>query len=74
MAGALLVPRSALVAASVPSVARLAILVVTGSVIYVACCLWRAPEVSSEIRSALGGRRRTTQAVPGPVDAPLERV
>ena len=74
MAGALLVARSALVAASVPSVARLAILVVTGSVVYVACCLWRAPEVSSEIRSALGGRRRTTQAVAGPIDAPLERV
>ena len=74
MAGALLVARSALVAASVPPAARLAILVVLGSVVYVGCCLWRAPEVSSEIRSALGGRRRTAQAVAGTVDAPLERV
>jgi O-antigen/teichoic acid export membrane protein len=74
MAGFLLVARSALVAAGVPSAARLVILVVTGGAVYLACCLWRAPEVSSEIRSAIGGRRRPTQAVTAPIETPLERV
>jgi O-antigen/teichoic acid export membrane protein len=73
MAAFLLVGRSALVAAGVPSAARLGILVVTGSAVYVVSCLWRAPEVSSEIRRAVGRRRRTAPVTTA-IDAPLERV
>ena len=74
MAVLLLVARSALVAADVPAAARLVILVVVGCVVYIVGCLWRAPEVTSEIRVAIGGRRRTPPPVAGPVDPPLERV
>lgn len=74
MAVFLLAARPALVAAGVPSAARLVILVVSGGAVYLLCCLWRAPEVSSEIRRAVGRRGRTTQATGAPIDAPLERV
>lgn len=74
MAAALLLLRSALVAADMPAAARLGILVVAGGVVYVPACLWRAPEVVSEIRVAIGGRRRRSEAVPAALDAPLERV
>ncbi len=70
MAVLLLVVRSALVAADVPSALRLAVLIVAGSAAYVLGCLWRAPEVTSEIRVAIGRRRPEPQ----PVSVPLERV
>src|SRR5687768_14246241 len=53
MAGFLLLARWALLAAGVPAAGRLAILVVSGGGVYVASCLWRAPEVVSEIRIAV---------------------
>ena len=75
MAAALLLLRSALVAVDVPAAARLGILVLAGGVVYVPACLWRAPEVVSEIRVAIGGRHRRPEAVAAaPLDAPFERV
>jgi len=74
MAAFLLVARSALVAADVPAAARLALLVVAGGCVYGLSCVWRAPEVASEIRVAIGRRRPAPQPLSGPIDAPLERV
>jgi O-antigen/teichoic acid export membrane protein len=74
MAGFLLVARSALVVLDVPAAARLVALVAAGGAVYVVACLWRAPEVVSEIRIAIGRRRRPAPPAPAPMDAPLERV
>lgn len=74
MGAFLLVARSALVAADVPAAVRLGLLVLAGGGVYVLSCLWRAPEVASEIRIAIGRRGRARQPVSGPLDAPLERV
>jgi len=74
MAAFLLPLRAALVAAHMPAAARLLILVAAGGVVYIAACLWRAPEITSEIRSALGRRRRSADTLPAAVEAPLERV
>ena len=74
MAAFLLGARPALVAAGVPPPARLVLLVVAGAGVYVASCLWRAPEVTSEIRVAIGRRRPAPASVPATIDAPLERV
>jgi O-antigen/teichoic acid export membrane protein len=74
MAGFLLVARSALVAANVPAGARLALLVVLGGGVYIVACLWRATEVVSEIRIAIGVRRGDAHAASSAIDAPLERV
>jgi len=74
MAAFLLVARSALVAAGVPAPGRLVLLVAGGATVYVASCLWRAPEVTAEIRVALGRTQRPPASVPGSIEAPLERV
>ncbi len=74
MAAFLLLLRTALVTAHVPAAARLLILVAAGGVVYVAACLWRAPDITSEIRSALGRKRRSVDTLPAAVEAPLERV
>jgi O-antigen/teichoic acid export membrane protein len=58
MAAVVLAARLALVAAGVPAGPRLALLVVVGGVVYLACCLWRVPEISREIRSTIAGRRK----------------
>ena len=57
MAAAVLATRMALVAVGVPAAGRLFLLVLVGAVVYVAACLWRAPEVKLEIRVAIGLRR-----------------
>jgi O-antigen/teichoic acid export membrane protein len=57
MAGATFTARTALVTAGVPAAARLVLVVALGAVVYVAVCLWRAPEVTVEIRGALRRRR-----------------
>jgi O-antigen/teichoic acid export membrane protein len=62
MAAAVLAGRAGLVALDVPAAARLVLLVVVGAVAYGAGCLWRAPEISRELRTAISGRRAT--AVP----------
>jgi len=60
MAVALVAGRSALVAAGVPTAARLIILVALGGLLYGGCCLWRAPEITLEVRSAIRHRRQRT--------------
>jgi O-antigen/teichoic acid export membrane protein len=57
MAATLLVTRAALIGAGMPTAARLALLVTLGGVVYTIGCLWRAPEVSLEIRGAVERRR-----------------
>ena len=63
MACVTLAARAALIGAGVPAAARLALVVALGASVYVAGCLWRAPEVTIEVRSALR-RRRPASAVP----------
>jgi hypothetical protein len=72
MAGAVLLARAALLATGVPAAARLALLVLLGVVVFVPCCLWRAPEVTVEIGVVF--RRGGARATPGAAVEPLERV
>jgi O-antigen/teichoic acid export membrane protein len=58
MAAAMLAARGALVATDLPPLPRLALLVFLGGGVYIAGCIWRAPEVTLEIRSAIGRRKR----------------
>jgi O-antigen/teichoic acid export membrane protein len=60
MAVALLLLRAALAAAGAPDLAALVLLVVVGTVVYVAACVWRAPEVTEEVRAVLRRRQRRT--------------
>jgi hypothetical protein len=57
MACATFAARAALVTAGVPPAARLVLVIAVGAVVFVAACLWRAPEVTVEIRGALRRRR-----------------
>jgi O-antigen/teichoic acid export membrane protein len=57
MAVTILLARAGLVALGVPAGARLAILVLLGGTVYAACCLWRAPEITREIRETIIRRR-----------------
>jgi O-antigen/teichoic acid export membrane protein len=66
MALAVLPAREALISAQVPVAIRLAVLIVLGGGAYLAGCLWRAPEVTFEIRNSL--RRRRGKPAPA-VDA-----
>jgi O-antigen/teichoic acid export membrane protein len=66
MAAVLLAVRPALMATGTPTAARLILLIVLGAVAYVAGCLWRAPELTSEIKNAF--RRRTATAI-APIQA-----
>jgi polysaccharide transporter, PST family len=62
MACATLAARAALVTAGLPPAARLVLVIVVGAVVFVAACLWRAPEVTVEIRGALRRRRPAAPA------------
>ena len=62
--------RASLVGAGVPAAASLALLVVAGAAVYVAACLWRAPEITGEIRSALGRTRRPIAPIE-PLEPPV---
>jgi O-antigen/teichoic acid export membrane protein len=53
LAVAVVAAREALLAIGVPTGARLACVVLIGAAAFAAGCLWRAPEVTSEIRTAL---------------------
>lgn len=66
MAATLLVVRPALLAAGTPAALRLVLLVGLGAVVYAAACLWRAPEITSEIKDAI---RRRSPAPITPVGA-----
>jgi O-antigen/teichoic acid export membrane protein len=65
MAAVLLLARERVLADVTPA-ARLALLAVLGALVYVACCAWRAPEVTAEVRAVLQRRRR--------IKAPAEAV
>jgi O-antigen/teichoic acid export membrane protein len=74
MAAGLLAARTVLIAAGAPPGARLVLLVALGGLIYVGCCLWRAPEITLEIRRAISHRRErtaprveTVEAGPSPI-------
>ena len=62
MAAALLPAREALLGAGLGAGSRLALLVALGSAVYVAGCLWRAPEVTLEVRRGLRRRARARTA------------
>lgn len=69
MTVALVLARLALREQGVGPGARLAILVIFGAAVFVAACLWRAPELLEEARLL---RRRRTRAEPLAPAAPLE--
>jgi O-antigen/teichoic acid export membrane protein len=50
MALAVLATRQLLLAQDVPASVRLPVAILVGVVVYVPCCLWRAPEVTSDVR------------------------
>ena len=58
MVGCVLATRLLLVEEGVPAGARLAVLVLVGAVVYIACCAWRAPELREELGQLLRRRRR----------------
>jgi O-antigen/teichoic acid export membrane protein len=57
MLAAVLAARALLVETGVPQALRLAILVVTGAAIYIALMLWRAKDVTDELRRIRSGAR-----------------
>jgi len=63
-----LATRAALVEAGVPAWARLLLVAAIGTGVFVLCCLWRAPEVLGDIRSAVG---RGQKPVKPPLEPPL---
>jgi O-antigen/teichoic acid export membrane protein len=71
MAVVVLAARELMVAVGVPAAPRLVLLVVLGAVVYLGSCLWRAPEVTGEIRSALGRRKHREQPRVLPAEARL---
>jgi O-antigen/teichoic acid export membrane protein len=71
MAAALLLARAAFVAAGLPPAARLVLLVAVGACVYAGACIWRAPDVTAEIRGALGRRRRRVAPPLGAAEAGL---
>ena len=71
MAGALVVARFGLVEAGAPAWLRLVLLIVLGGVVYIPACLWRAPEVTQEIKGAIGRRKRRPAPRVEPLDAGL---
>jgi O-antigen/teichoic acid export membrane protein len=69
MAATVFGAREAMVAVGVPAASRLVLLVLLGGAVYVACCLWRVPEVTNELRSALGRGKRTAKPRVATVEA-----
>jgi O-antigen/teichoic acid export membrane protein len=67
MGVALLGARTMLLEAGVPPLARLLLLVGLGVCVYVVGCLWRAPEVTSELRAA-AGRKAPAPAARKPLE------
>jgi O-antigen/teichoic acid export membrane protein len=57
MAAALLILQMLLRSAGLDPAARLVLLVAVGSCVYTACCLWRAPEVTLEVRAVVRRRK-----------------
>jgi O-antigen/teichoic acid export membrane protein len=57
MAVTIFVARELFIAAGLPAAARLVALIALGAGVYSACCAWRAPEVTAEVRGVIGRRR-----------------
>ena len=68
MAAAVLAARAGLVALDVPAAVRLLLLVLVGALVYGAGCLWRAPEISHELRTAISGRRAAAVPAVEPIN------
>jgi O-antigen/teichoic acid export membrane protein len=67
MGATVLVARLALVSVGFPTAARLVVLVALGTVVYLGCVLWRAPELKREIRDTVVRRRKpATRIEPAP--------
>ena len=71
MAVAVLAARESMIALGVPPAARLVLLVLLGAGVYLGSCLWRAPEVTGEIRSAIWRRKHREQPRVAPAEARL---
>jgi hypothetical protein len=56
------------VALDVPAAVRLVLLVLVGALVYGAGCLWRAPEISHELRTAISGRRAAAVPAVEPIN------
>jgi O-antigen/teichoic acid export membrane protein len=54
--------RSAMVAGDVPTLARLVLAVVAGALVYVPACLWRASDLTAELKGMIQRRRGRTAA------------
>jgi O-antigen/teichoic acid export membrane protein len=63
--------RMALVAAGLPALPRLLALMLVGALSYVLGCAWRAPEVTAELRGAIGRFKRKATPVAHPAGASL---
>lgn len=70
MGAAVFAGRELLVELNVPAIARLALLLTLGGVVYAACCLWRAPEVTREVKGAIG-RRKAASVLTDAIEAPV---
>jgi hypothetical protein len=53
----------ALVSVGFPTAARLVVLIALGAVVYLACLLWRAPEITREIRETVVRRRKPSARI-----------
>jgi O-antigen/teichoic acid export membrane protein len=63
MFAVVLVARLALIEAGVGQLARLALAVLIGAAVYAPACLWRAPEVASELKVLRGRRAQRTGSI-----------
>ena len=74
MGVSLLIARAGLVQSGVPAAGRLVLLVGLGALVFGLGCLWRAPEITAELRTAVGTRRPRPRLPVDPLEPrPLER-
>jgi hypothetical protein len=71
MAAAVLATRALLVGLGAPGAVRLVLVVLVGIAAYAGGCVWRAPEVTREIRGLVGGRRRAATSRVDPLTGGL---
>jgi O-antigen/teichoic acid export membrane protein len=69
MATVLVGARVGFVEAGMPAAARLVVLAALGAATYAVCCLWRAPEITAEIRGVIGRRKQRVVPRVEPLDA-----
>jgi PST family polysaccharide transporter len=71
MAATVFGAREAMVAVGVPAVTRLVLLVLLGGAVYVASCIWRVPEATSELRNVVRRGERTRKPRVASLEAPF---